>query len=173
MQASSDLRISPGRPVVIASAAQGIAVGIGWIWGFAQLNHGRSLPDFFVFYPRPMNSLAVVASLTLFAEWLLCLVSDNSRRSRLTAAWVSFALGIYTSLIIVYDPFLRYEDNFTFIMDVYIILPILVGMNFLVRARAWAGLGATMAFVAVSLAMIIHNACASGGVEGFLEATVD
>lgn len=163
---------STARPVILTVAAQAIAVASGWICGFAALNHASCVPNIYISWPLWVNLPAAIASLTLFAEGIRCLVSNTSGRGRLTAALFCLALGIYTAWLMHIEPFLYYGGNIGFVIYVHLLIPILIGISFLTRGRAWAGVAASMVFIATSLGMIIHNACCKGGLNGFFESIV-
>ncbi len=161
----------------MAVAAQAIAVAAGWYLGFAWLKPVGWVADsylsyFYLLCFLSMKILAVVACFIFAVEGRHCLLSTASNRARLMAAEISIALAVYTACLMINEPFIDYYGDIGCYMDVLLLLPLLVGINFLVRGRVWAGTGAAVVFIAISLEMIIHNACARGGANGFFRSIV-
>jgi hypothetical protein len=73
--------------------------------------------------------------------------------------------------MVVY-PFICYESNYDFVMDVIYLLPFILSFGPLVRKGAWLGVAACFIFFSTSIAMLYHNAICRGGSTGFLRAEV-
>lgn len=167
-------RVNSGvySPVVVTGVAQLGATSLGCFWGFGSLSDKRWL--IFLLDPHPFgkNLLAIAACISYFDEFDRLLVSARTNRVRCTGRWLCFACGLYTIGIMATEPFMPYYGDITFLRFVVFLLPLLIGMSVVVRAESYLGLSANIVFVAVSLEMVIHNACSRGGHCGFLTCEV-
>jgi hypothetical protein len=65
------------------------------------------------------------------------------------------------------EQFINHVGDGKFVRDVLLLLPLLVGISPLVRARPWLGVFAAVLFFGTSLSMLIVNGCDWRAVAGF------
>ena len=154
-------------PLLITVLAQYSAAILGIAYGFAQLYFDRWIPNCYSSFPPNVNLPAAVSAAGFFIESIRYFASTTLRRKFLITAWLCLALGLFTALLMLSEPFLHYESDVAFIINIHILIIFLIAIGPLVKARAWLGATAAITFFVVSLAMLIDNAFSIGG-QGFL-----
>lgn len=146
--------------VALVCAAQVAAVGLGVAWGLGAAHRVRWLSGCWSL----AGGLAVVA---LGVESLHYLASRRLRTARPVAPWLCAGLGSYAAWLMSVEAFLWYTGDDSFITGVLRLLPFLLAMSPLVRARAWLGVAGCALFFATSLAMLTLNGFSRLGGSGF------
>jgi hypothetical protein len=186
------------RSALIVAAAQYFAVALGVYWGRTGIlrhqnwlsRHGwiRAVHTLDLVYglsaslPVPTvegiqwipmyHAEACLAAVAFATAGLRVLMTPQLRRTCRLRAWLCLLLFCYVAWLMYTEPFVVYGDDVGFVIGVMFLTPLLLAMSPLIRCREWLGLAGTVIFFATSLAMMITNGCASGGLTGFISAEV-
>jgi hypothetical protein len=147
--------------IALVCAVQYAAMGLGSVWGLAIVAHrGHWLHI-------PWSGAGALAVLMLGVDWLRYLASRRLRTAVPVIPWVSMTLSCYASWLIYAEAFLWYEDDFSFVTAVMLLLPFLLAIGPLARAGAWLAVAGSALFFATSIAMLTRNGCSITGGSGF------
>jgi hypothetical protein len=153
------------RDTALVSASQLASVGLGAAWGIGLSHRVEWLPG-------PSALCGGFAVLSFGCDGAHYLLSARGRAGHRVSAFLCIALGVYAVILMAGEAFLFYSGNESFITGVLLLLPFLLALSPLVRARAWLGVVGVIVFIATSLAMLIRNGMSIWRGTGFVEGCV-
>jgi hypothetical protein len=148
-----------------------VGLGIAWGWGVAQAQRPQHLEWFHQFRWTALlwPCMGIAGVLLLLADGLRFACSSLPESRHKSVSRVCVALGIGASLIMVIGLVSGDidEDGIYFCFLSLLLVPFLLAVGSLVRARAFQGVVGLVLFLTASLAIIAYNGFQSSYSSGF------
>jgi hypothetical protein len=156
--------LGKARQIIVIVSAQEFAVALGIVWGFRAARHAS--------FVVPGGGMGLIACLLYAIEGVRFVVPGKLPGARRGSSLLCWGLFFYGGFIICLEPFMAYDGDYNYFVDVFLLFPFILSIGPLARARAWFGTIASVTFFSASIAMLTHNACCRGGSTGFFRSEV-